>query len=120
MDKNQILELIRRNRELVESKGAMSFALFASYSEDSQRQDSDIDILVKYRESDKNYDNFIELAISTKRYNFFLNRACNATRKNSSKIESGNVHPQEISKSLESQQKISALISKAFTNRSFD
>jgi uncharacterized protein len=61
MDKDHILGLIRSNRELIESKGAMSLALFGSYSEDRQSPDSDIDILVKFRESDKNYDNFIEL-----------------------------------------------------------
>jgi predicted nucleotidyltransferase len=62
MDKDQILRLIRSNRELIEGKGVISLALFGSYSEDRQRPDSDIDILVKFRESDKSYDNFIELA----------------------------------------------------------
>ncbi|HEX6982713.1 MAG TPA: nucleotidyltransferase family protein [Balneolaceae bacterium] len=62
LDKTKIIQLLEDNSQKVREFGVAKLGLFGSYSKDEQTSDSDIDILVEFREGKKTYDNFIELA----------------------------------------------------------
>jgi len=58
MNYKDILNIIRRNKDLLEEKyGVISIALFGSYSRGEQTEDSDIDLLVEldYKNIGLNY-----------------------------------------------------------------
>ncbi len=62
LTKEDILDQIRKNEEMLKRYGVRRISIFGSYSRDEQREDSDIDIIVEFEEGKKSFDNFISLA----------------------------------------------------------
>lgn len=60
--KDDINRVIADNQAQLKSLGAKSFGLFGSFARNEANEYSDIDMIVEFREGQKNYDNFIELA----------------------------------------------------------
>lgn len=60
--KKDITTLLEANRESISRFGAASLGLFGSFARDEANQQSDIDLIVEFRQGAKNYDNFINLA----------------------------------------------------------
>jgi len=59
MTKEEIIKTIRNNRKILDDYKVKSIALFGSYVRNEQREDSDIDFLVEFKED--TYHNFIHL-----------------------------------------------------------
>jgi len=59
MTKEDIKRTIREHREILVKYKVKSIALFGSYVRNEQKEDSDIDLLVEFKEN--TYDNFINL-----------------------------------------------------------
>jgi len=57
---NEILELLRSHRTLLQKYKVNRIGLFGSHSRDESNNESDIDLIVDFEE--KNFDNFIGLA----------------------------------------------------------
>jgi len=62
MTKEEVKQILSRNKEILEKYKVNSIALFGSYVRNEQRQDSDIDLLVELEEP--TYDNFIHLVFT--------------------------------------------------------
>ena len=62
MTKEDIKNTINKHKEIIEKYKVKSIALFGSYVRGEQTEDSDIDLLVEFKE--KTYDNFINLIFS--------------------------------------------------------
>jgi len=62
LNKEKILELLRKNREHLQKFGVNKIGLFGSFVRGENRKQSDIDFLVEFESTMKNYNNFIELA----------------------------------------------------------
>ena len=62
MRKNEILKVIRENREKIKEFGVKRIGIFGSFARDEAGEESDIDIIVEFEEGKKNFDNFINLA----------------------------------------------------------
>ncbi|MDI6731892.1 MAG: nucleotidyltransferase family protein [Candidatus Margulisbacteria bacterium] len=62
MDKKKIKDLIHQHREILSKNKVGSVYLFGSYVRNEQREDSDIDLLVEFKEN--SYKNFINLIFS--------------------------------------------------------
>ena len=62
MTKEQIKNIILKNRERLKKYKVKSIAIFGSYVRNEQREDSDIDFLVEFEEN--TYHNFIHLIFS--------------------------------------------------------
>jgi len=56
-----ILQVIRDNKETLTRLGASRVGLFGSFARGEADASSDIDLLVEFADGKKNYDNFIEL-----------------------------------------------------------
>jgi predicted nucleotidyltransferase len=63
MKKEEIIYSLIQNRSFIESRGAINIGLFGSYSQGSQNDESDIDLLIQFDERKKSFDNFIELTL---------------------------------------------------------
>ena len=61
MNRNDIMEQIRRHDDFLIAHGVKRIGLFGSYARGEEREKSDIDLLVEFDTGKKNYDNFIEL-----------------------------------------------------------
>ena len=59
MNKEDIKNILLKNRRVLRKYKAKSVALFGSYVRNEQREDSDIDLLVEFEE--ESYRNFINL-----------------------------------------------------------
>ena len=64
MDVNRqtILQFIRRNREHIKSFGVARIGLFGSFVRNEERPDSDIDLLVEYDVGQASFENLMNLA----------------------------------------------------------
>ncbi|MBI4824679.1 MAG: nucleotidyltransferase family protein [Nitrospirae bacterium] len=62
MTKEDIKRIIRENEKILERYKVKSVALFGSYVRNEQREDSDVDLLVEFK--DPTYDNFINLVFT--------------------------------------------------------
>jgi len=62
LNKEYIIEQIRENRTRIEEKGIESIALFGSFSTGDFSDNSDIDLFVRFKENQKNFDNFMDIA----------------------------------------------------------
>ncbi|MEK6646853.1 MAG: nucleotidyltransferase family protein [Candidatus Firestonebacteria bacterium] len=62
MTKNDIKKTITMHKEILEKYKVKSMFLFGSYVRNEQREDSDIDLFVEFKEN--TYDNFINLIFS--------------------------------------------------------
>jgi predicted nucleotidyltransferase len=62
MTKDDIKRILKENRDILAKYQVKSIALFGSYVRNEQKEDSDIDFLVEFKED--TYDNFINLIFS--------------------------------------------------------
>jgi len=60
--KSDIFDFLRSNKETITSYGVRKIGLFGSFVKNSQKMESDIDILVEFNSEKLNYDNYINLA----------------------------------------------------------
>ncbi|HET8864227.1 MAG TPA: nucleotidyltransferase family protein [Gracilimonas sp.] len=60
--KEQILKLLKDNRELIKEFGVSKLGLFGSYAKGEQTEDSDLDFYVEFENGKKTFDNLMELA----------------------------------------------------------
>jgi predicted nucleotidyltransferase len=62
MTKDDIKRILKEHRDILAKYQVKSIALFGSYVRNEQREDSDIDFLVEFKED--TYDNFINFIFS--------------------------------------------------------
>lgn len=62
MTKEDIKRILKEHRDILAKYQVKSIALFGSYVRNEQKEDSDIDFLVEFKED--TYDNFINLIFS--------------------------------------------------------
>ncbi len=62
MTKEKIKKIIREHKEILKKYKVKSVALFGSYVRNEQKENSDIDLLVEFKED--TYHNFINLIFS--------------------------------------------------------
>ncbi|SIQ68617.1 nucleotidyltransferase family protein [Halanaerobium kushneri] len=61
MTAQKIIEFLQRNRSILNRFGVKSIALFGSYASGQATNNSDIDLLVEFKEGEKTFDNYMEL-----------------------------------------------------------
>jgi uncharacterized protein len=61
MNKSDIVDFLRRNKERIDSYGVRKIGLFGSYVKNEQKSESDIDFLVEFNSDDLSYNNYINL-----------------------------------------------------------
>ncbi len=61
LNKDNVFQLLRDHADEVREFGVSRLGLFGSMVRDEAKNDSDIDILVEFKEGQKNYRNFIYL-----------------------------------------------------------
>ncbi len=64
VNKENILMLVERNKDMVKSLGVKRLGLFGSFVRGEQGPDSDIDVLVEFRSGKKTLDNFVQLSFA--------------------------------------------------------
>ena len=62
MNKEEILKVIRENKDKIKSFGVKKIGIFGSFARGEEKERSDIDIIVEFEEGKKNFDNFMNLA----------------------------------------------------------
>ena len=62
LNKETIIQFVRRNREHIRSFGVARIGLFGSFVRNEQRPDSDIDLLVEYDAGQASFKNLMHLA----------------------------------------------------------
>lgn len=62
LNKQAILQFIRRNRKHIKSFGVAQIGLFGSFVRNEQRADSDIDLLIEYEVGQASFKNLMNLA----------------------------------------------------------
>jgi predicted nucleotidyltransferase len=60
--KQDIVTVLRENRELIQELGVKRLGLFGSFVRGEQRAESDVDLLVEFEPGKKTFDNFMALA----------------------------------------------------------
>lgn len=60
-DKNSIIKILKDNQSNIKALGVVSLGLFGSSLTNSNREDSDIDLLVDFIPESYKFSNFIEL-----------------------------------------------------------
>jgi uncharacterized protein len=60
--KGDIRNRLRQHKDQLHSLGVEKLGLFGSFARDEQKPESDIDILVRFRPGEKNFDKFMELS----------------------------------------------------------
>lgn len=61
-NKAQIFDLIGQNRNHIQQFGAIRLGLFGSFVRNEQRNESDVDLLVEFKDGMKKYKNLVKLA----------------------------------------------------------
>jgi len=61
-DKQQVHELIRTQKTAIQQLGAERLGLFGSFARGEQKETSDIDIVVEFKDGMKTYRNLLNLA----------------------------------------------------------
>jgi predicted nucleotidyltransferase len=61
--KQDVLNLLHRNRSHLKSLGVRRLGLFGSFVRDQQDSDSDVDLLVEFEAQRKSFDAFMELCL---------------------------------------------------------
>lgn len=59
---NDILSILKKNKAKIYSYGVNKIGIFGSYTRGDQTPQSDIDFIVIFRDGEKNYKSFINLA----------------------------------------------------------
>ena len=62
MNKEEILKVMRENKDKIKSFGVKKIGIFGSFARGEEKERSDIDIIVEFEEGKKNFDNFMNLA----------------------------------------------------------
>lgn len=62
MTKEEIIDIILKNKKILKKYKVKSISLFGSYVRNEQKEDSDVDLLVEFKEA--TYHNFINLVFS--------------------------------------------------------
>ncbi len=62
IEKSDIVAFIKKNKTSILSYGVRRIGLFGSFVRNTQKENSDIDILVEFDQEKLNYKNFIRLA----------------------------------------------------------
>ena len=70
MNKEEILQFLRRNKNKLNKYGVRKIGLFGSYVQEYDIKGSDIDLIVKFEPGKKNFDNYMDLK-------FFLEESLN-------------------------------------------
>lgn len=70
MNKEEILQFLRRNKNKLNKYGVKKIGLFGSYVKEKDIKGSDIDLIVKFEPGKKNFDNYMDLK-------FFLEESLN-------------------------------------------
>ncbi len=60
--KENVLSIIRENQDKIEAFGVKKLGLFGSFVRKEQNTESDIDLLVEFKQDRKTFDNFIHLS----------------------------------------------------------
>ena len=60
--KKDILSIIERHQDKIQSFGVKKLGLFGSFVRDEQNIGSDIDLLVEFEAGQKSFDNFMQLS----------------------------------------------------------
>ena len=60
--KHEVLRRLRQHRDEIRSFGVEKLGLFGSFVREEQAPESDVDILVEFRDEEKSFDNFMHLA----------------------------------------------------------
>lgn len=64
LSSDEILEILRKNKSQIHNEfNTIDIGLFGSYAENSQKERSDIDILVSFKKGNKDLFNFINLKL---------------------------------------------------------
>ena len=61
MTAQEIIEFLQRKRSILNRFGVKSIALFDSYVSGQATNNSDIDLLVEFKEGEKTFDNYMDL-----------------------------------------------------------
>ena len=61
-NKEQVIDLIKKNNHKIKSFGVSRIGLFGSFVKNEQTTHSDIDLLIEFEKGQKTYDKFIKLA----------------------------------------------------------
>ena len=61
MTAQEIIEFLQRKRSVLNRFGVKSIALFGSYVSGQATNNSDIDLLVEFKEGEKTFDNYMDL-----------------------------------------------------------
>lgn len=59
---NNIITILQQNKSQLDKFGVKRIGVFGSYVRDEQKANSDIDLLVEFEKTKKNYKNFFELS----------------------------------------------------------
>ena len=60
MKREDILNFLSNNKKSLNKYGVKNIALFGSYVKDTATKESDIDFLVEFKKSKKNFDNYMD------------------------------------------------------------
>ena len=61
MDSSEVLQSLRSRLEELNRYGVERIGVFGSYATGTMREDSDLDVLVRFRESARTFDNYMDL-----------------------------------------------------------
>jgi uncharacterized protein len=78
--KDQILVILKRNKNLLSRFGLSNIGLFGSYVRNEQRDNSDIDILIDFEPDKETFDNY--MAVCDILEGLFLNERIEIVTKN--------------------------------------
>lgn len=60
--RSELMMLLSKNREMIKSYGVKSLGIFGSFRKGKIHESSDVDLLVDFDPSKKNFDNFMDLS----------------------------------------------------------
>ena len=60
--KNDVLQRLREHQRELLDYGVRKIGIFGSFVRGEQQADSDVDLLIEFREGSKNFDNFMNLS----------------------------------------------------------
>lgn len=61
MKGEDIITFFKNNKHEFEKYGVRKIGLFGSYAKNQEDEDSDIDVLVEFKEGNKTFDNYMDL-----------------------------------------------------------
>ena len=59
--RNQILEILEYNRNALKQLGVKRIGIFGPFARNTPKKDSDVDVLVEFRQGKKTFDNYMDL-----------------------------------------------------------